>query len=697
MHHLARRIQWLRYLGGMAVAVVGMLWLPAGNVGAVGLPTPMIRPTDAGPWLGVNPAAQSRRLEAEMKTRAMLAHRRTTEGMTKASAGMESYDVHFYDLELDLDPTAKILTGTVTVAAEVTAASLAVLELNMSLNLNVAAAQSGGLPAGTSRLNDVLSITLDRTYTEGETVVVTIDYWGNPESSSNDYFGWDSYGGQPLIWTLSEPYGARQWWPCKDLNTDKADSVALHITVPDGLIATSNGVLEQTTVPAPGRTTFHWFERFPIATYLVAVTAHPYAVFTDRYVSAAGDTMPLEYYVMADRLATSMDQYAPVPTMIQAFAGLYGEYPFVSEKYGHVQFLWGGGMEHQTMTSLYNALSNSISGGIIAHELAHQWFGDMVTCADFSHIWINEGFATWSEAYWREQSEGIAAYHDEMNDARYLGPGTIIVEDPGNFNAIFSWSLTYQKASWVPHMLRHVVGETAFMAGLHRLLSDHAYDSVTTADVQAAFEAESGQDLGAFFQQWIYGEYYPAYALSWAATPVGAESLVRVRIAQTQTNTGLFTMPLDVRIASTLGDTTFVVHNSQAEQWYELVVDGAVSDVQLDPDNWVLRTVSYEGISAAPTMPTAGSMQLLANAPNPFNPRTEIRFRLASPQTVTLTVHDVAGRVVRKLVAGSFGAGEHRVIWDGIDSAGRTVASGTYFARLQGSAAPQVRPLTLIR
>ncbi len=323
------------------------------------------------------------------------------------------------------------------------------------------------------------------------------------------------------------------------------------------------------------------------------------------------------------------------------------------------------------------------------------WNGD---CADFQHIWINEGFATWSEAYWREQSEGIAAYHAEMNDARFLGAGTIFVEDPNNFNEIFNYFLSYQKASWVPHMLRHVVGEMNFQAALLRMRADHGFADATTQDVQLAFEAESGLDLTDFFQQWIYAEYYPAYSLSWTANEAGGLSRVMVRVAQTQTNTGLFNMPLDVLVKTAAGDsTTFVVQNSQTEQWYSFEVTGTVAEVVLDPDDWVLCTVAYDGVSDVPSETLSAALELRDCVPNPFNPLTTIRFHLAAPTEVRLDIHDVAGRLVKNLVAGSFTTGDHQVRWDGTDDGGRSVASGTYFARLQGAGLQQVRSLTLVR
>jgi len=658
---------------------------------AGGHPYPLAQPEGTAPWTVSHESAQHRVLEAETKNRLMAEFGRAgAGGRDKGTLNMDLYDVGSYDLALTLDPSTETMTGTVLVHASVSGAEISTMDLDLAANMIVSRVLSGGVVAAFFHNNGLLTITLDRTYTNGETVDVAVEYSGDPEGIS---FGWAQYGGQPLIWTMSEPYGARAWWPCKDVNTDKADSVALHITVPEALVVASNGTLENVSPAQPGWHTYHWTERYPIATYLVSVTAHPFAVFSDQYVSALGDTMPLEYFVVPDRLAAAEDGYAIVPEMISAFAGLFGEYPFLAEKYGHAHFPWGGGMEHQTCTSLSH---NGYSEGLISHELGHQWFGDLVTCADFSHIWINEGFATWSEAYWLEQSVGETAYHAEMAQARYRGPGTIIVENPADFVTIFDYDLTYLKASWVPHMLRHIVGEANFQTALQTLLSVHGFGDATTADVQTVFETVSGLDLTDFFQQWIYGEYYPAYRVSRTATPVGDQSRVRIKIEQIQIITGLFTMPLDVRIRTSVGDTTFVVQNSQAEQWYDFLVDGEVIQVLVDPDSWVLRTMSYDGVSAVPVAAPA-VLELRDNVPNPFNPATAVHFYLAAPTDVRLDIYDVAGRLVKNLVVGSFDAGDHQVRWDGTDGAGRSVASGTYYARLQGRGQQRVRPLTLVR
>jgi len=641
------------------------------------------------PWTHSYQVRQSRIHEAHTKARLLAkGFLRDQDKDFNATANMDLYDVHFYDLVLDLNPVSLILTGLVTVKAEVTGTDISTLDLILK-DMTVTQVSAGGVVVAAARVGEILTVTLDRTYLQGEQVVVEVAYTGNP---AGEYFGWNSYGGKPLIWTLSEPYGAREWWPCKDVNTDKADSVNITVTVPDNLIVASNGLLVAETVPSPGKKTYYWQERYPIVTYLVSLAIHPYTVLRDEYHTVLGDTMPLVYYVVPDRVDESVGGYEIVPDMLTAFAAGFGEYPFVNEKYGHAHFPWGGGMEHQTLTSLsYNIYDQ----GVIAHELAHQWFGDLTTCADFRHIWLNEGFATWSEAYWQELHEGMAAYHLEMADARYLGGGTIFVENPSNSWAIFNYDLTYRKASWIPHMLRHMLGETDFFAAVNQYLDVYAHGSATTEQFQAEFEDVSGLDLTEFFQQWIYGDYYPIYDFSWNWWPSGAGYEVSIRVEQTQPLGGLFSMPLDVVVSMIGGTETFVIDMTEEVQWHSFHVDFPVNTVELDPDNWVLRRVNDNDRSPAFDVP--GAARLVGNVPNPFNPVTEILFTLPADLAVRVSVYDVGGRLVQSLVDEVRPAGDNTVRWDGTDLSGRAVASGTYFTRLTGPGISQVLPMALIR
>jgi hypothetical protein len=513
--------------------------------------------------------------EAEMKARLY-------EGLSRAvnerTPNQDLYDAIYYGLNLDLNPTTRILTGQGTVRATVIGSSISEMDLNLA-GLTVSAVTSGGVASSWTHAGDVLTVDLDRVYMNGETVEVTVDYSGNP---AGDAFGWDSHAGNDMIWTLSEPYGAREWWPCKDINTDKADSIDIIVTVPNDLIVASNGLLISDVDNGSTRT-FHWHSDYAIVTYLVSLAIHPYTQFSDWYTpQAGGDPMEIQHFVFPDHYSDVQTNYAKVPDMMDVFAQGFGEYPFIEEKYGHAEFNWGGGMEHQTMTSLGGWWED-----VISHELGHMWWGDMITCADFGHIWLNEGFATWCEAYWKEVSEGFPVYQDYMNYAAYYGDGTIFVEDPSNVWDIFNSNLSYNKGSWVVHMLRNVLGDTDFFAGLAEYRSQYGFDSATTEDLRDVMESVSGLDLDAFFDQWIYGEYFPVYRVNWLDTGGNVELLVE----QIQTNTGLFTMPIDVRITSSEGVFEHVIQNSQANENYSLAVSGTVESVELDPDRWILRQV----------------------------------------------------------------------------------------------------------
>jgi len=511
--------------------------------------------------------------EADAKTRAVEAWRGA---VAEATPNQALYDVTSYALDLTLNPMTQILSGTVTVTAQVTGVSIATLDLDLAAGMNVSAATAGGAAAAFAHPGAVVTVTLDRSYGTGEFVQVSVTYAGNPAGAS---FGWGTQSGSPMIWTLSEPFGARTWWPCKDLNTDKADTVDVVATVPNTLIVASNGVLISDVTVGPDRT-FHWRSGHPIAPYLVSLAIHPYTVITDSWSPpGGGPAMPLQNYLFANRVPTVSPLLPFTGPMLTAFSEGFGIYPFADEKYGHADFLWGGAMEHQTLTSM-----GFWNEDVIAHEMAHQWFGDLITCADFGHVWLNEGFATWCEAYWHEVAEGEDAYRQYMTALGYYGGGTIFVEDPAT-EPIFDGNLSYNKGGWVVHMLRGVMGDPAFFAGLADYRAQYGYGSATTEQLRDVMEAASGLDLDAFFQQWIYGEYFPVYRATWSQNG----GTLDLTLEQTQTNAGPFTMPVPLRIKTTTGTTDVKVQNSLASEAYSIPVSGAVLSVVVDPDRWILH------------------------------------------------------------------------------------------------------------
>ncbi|MFN8588805.1 MAG: M1 family aminopeptidase [Candidatus Eisenbacteria bacterium] len=527
-----------------------------------------------------------------------------------ATLNQDAYDVRWYDLALTFTPATQSVAGTVTMRAQVSGASLANVELDLLSNMTVDAVTAAAAPSTFTRAGDLVTVALPRTYVNGETFEVTVTYHGNPTASG--YFGFPVVNSRQLIWSLSEAYGARTWWPCKDQPADKADSVDVHFTVPLGLTTVSNGTLLSTSSTA-STTTANWRERHPIATYLVSIASYPYTLTTDVYRPTPADSMPLRFWNYPESVAGYAGVQAKVKDMLAAYAARFGEYPFFSEKYGHAQFQFSGGMEHQTVTSL-----GSSNEFVVAHELMHQWWGDMITCRDFGHIWLNEGFATYGEALWAEATGGTAAYKADIAANAFYGPGAIFVADAANETRVFDSNLSYNKGSWVLHMLRHVLGDSTFFRSMRRYRTNMAYRSATTEDFRAACEAESGRDLQAFFQQWIYGEYFPRYALSWTSASAAGGYDVTVTLRQTQA-WQLFTMPVDLTVSWTGGEQTFVVPDSLASQTFVLHVPQPPVNVQVDRDGWILKQTDM--VVANPTFTKS---VLLVNGVDWANYGTEI-------------------------------------------------------------------------
>jgi len=504
------------------------------------------------------------------------------------TTNQDYYDATYYWLDIAIDPTTQTVSGAVRMVAEVVTGPLTTADIDLYDNMTVSAVLSGGIATTFSHAGDILSVDLDRSYSTGESFTLDITYSGTPDASAGA-FDFDSYGGSHMIWSLSEPFGARTWWPCKDYSHDKADSADIWVTVPEDLIVASNGNLRD-TVDNGTTMTYKWHEQYPIATYLVSVAIHPYTVFSNYYHYSPNDSMECRYYVFPDHYDAVQENYGKVPYTIDLFASLYGEYPFLEEKYGHAEFTWGGGMEHQTITSL-----GGYSEYLIVHELAHMWWGDMITCNDFHHIWLNEGFAVYSEALYAEHTYGWAEYKNQMEYAKYFGAGTIYVPDLSDWNRIFDGDLTYNKASWIPHMLRGIVGDSTFFDILQTYYSsEYQYKSCTTEQFRDICESVAGRDFDAFFHQWVYEEGFPFYHVGWDYVPGTLSGYdINLTIEQLQTN-HVFTMPIQVTVTTTAGDTTLVVEDSLAVQSFILNVDDEPVALEIDKDEWILRMVSEE-------------------------------------------------------------------------------------------------------
>lgn len=512
---------------------------------------------------------------------------------TVFAANQDYFDVYCYELDIAIDPTAETITGSVTVHARSLVDNLAQIMLDFYDNMKVAAVT--GHAAGFSHSNNHLVIQLDHTYNRQQSFIITVQYSGHPSAGTKfNPLTFDRSRSTVTISSESCPFYARCWWPCKDRPDDKADSMDVKITVPSNLIAASNGRLVAIIDNKNGTKTHHWQIRNPIATYLVAFTVTNYRLIADTYINTSGDTLPIMHFVYPEHYNKALVDFDNVNTMLQVLESYYGRYPYYNEKYSVAEYVgYWGGMEYQTLTSIQPQLitGNHAYDAIYVHELAHQWWGDCITPGDFHHTWLSEGFATFSEALYFGQLEGQERYHQYMNENNnaLTIKGRIYRDNVSNPDSVYG-QIVYNKGAWVLHMLRHVVGEDKFWAGLRAYRSRFEYDSATTEDLQHVFETVVGDSLGWFFRQWIYAPNYPQYAFGFRQEKLaGDQYRVLAFIDQVQPDAPLFMMPLDVTIRTATMESTICQIVRDSTTTLEWMLSEPAIDFLVDKDGWVLK------------------------------------------------------------------------------------------------------------
>ncbi len=505
--------------------------------------------------------------------------------MFKANPNTVNYDLKYHRLEWDVDPTQAHISGKVTTyftAIE----NMSNITFDLSDNMVVSnVTQRGANLNFLQNTNDELIITLPSTQNKGVLDSLTVSYSGNPVSSGFGSFEISTHGNfprTPILWTLSEPYGAKGWWPCKQDLIDKIDSIDIYITHPSEYKAASNGLLKSEVISGNNKTT-HWKHKYPIPAYLIAIAVTNYSVYND-YV-ANGD-FNVENYVYPENLNSAKAGTAITPDIMDLFGNLFEIYPYADEKYGHAQFGWGGGMEHTTMTFM-----GSFGRELIAHELAHQWFGNKITCGGWEDIWLNEGFATYLAALVIEDFDGENSFINwrsgTVNNITSQTGGSTFVNDTTSVNRIFSGRLTYRKGAMILNMLRYKLGDDHFFQAIKNYLADVnlAYDYAKTSNLIAHLESASGMDLEEFFNDWFYGEGYPSYEVNWHQNP--ANNIVRFNVNQSQSHSSVsfFEMPLPIRVNGQGGESEMVrLEVSENGQSFNTEIPFEIVSIELDPE-----------------------------------------------------------------------------------------------------------------
>lgn len=531
-------------------------------------------------------------------------------GRANISQASTNADVKKYRCEWNVNPALRYISGNVTVYFSALS-NMDNLVLDLNSQLTVDSITSHHQLLFSVHQNNALDVQLATSLIAGESDSLTIWYQGIPGNSGFGSFIQTTHSGVPVVWTLSEPYGASDWWPCKNSLTDKADALEVILHVPDGNRGVSNGKLVSENSDGVVRTSY-WRSGYPIASYLVCLAVTNYHEF-NRSVQLGNQLLPMQTFCYPENASTFENNTQSTLDAIQLFHQYFGDYPFINEKYGHTQFSWGGGMEHQTNSFIVNTGET-----LTAHELGHQWFGDRITTASWESIWLNEGFATYLARFYYENK-----YPQFVKDARAVvisnitsqPGGSVRVDDTSNVNRIFDSRLSYNKGSYLLQMLRFVLGDSAFFNGIRSYQSDPllAYGFARTIDLQRNLEQVSGKSLNLFFNEWYNGEGYPSFHLEWANN---GSTGVKFRLQQQTSHSSVPFYHIPVPLTFKKGALTKTIH-------VEAVINDEVFEKEIGfmPDT-VLVDENLDLISAGNTVtrtvfPVNGQPSVLVY-PNPL-------------------------------------------------------------------------------
>ncbi|MDZ7314554.1 MAG: M1 family aminopeptidase [candidate division KSB1 bacterium] len=600
-----------------------------------------------------------------------------------ANFSSDGIDIIHYDLSLEIIPPQKMLYGRAVIKAVINPSYPLILDLR---SMMVTSVTVNGSQAQFVYSSGKLFIEHPA---QADTLIVTVDYFGSPQ---NDGFGGVFFGsdyafsvGQGIY--SDPPSMLRYWMPSHDVPYDKA-VLDMRLTVPVPLQAISNGMLVEKSKQGE-KNIYHWREDHPIAPYLIAFAVGNYETVDIPYQSLSGKPLLLQYHVFPAKVEKAKEDFTNLPLMLSVFEKLFLPYPF--SRYSMIEAPdLRGAMEHQTMTSFSSSL---ITGDrryeyIVAHELAHHWWGNFVTCADWKDIWLNEGFATYCEALYYEQIYGknyLISYMKNLAE-RYFDEAA----RRGHFslyNPSYLWGATvYQKGAWVLHMLRNLVGDDAFFRALRAYGGRFAYGNASTWDLIDVFEKETDMNLQHFFEQWVFQPGYPQLDITYSVESLPLQQHISLEITQKQFDLYPFEFPLEILFVSEKDSELVTLPVNQKKNTYFVLLSEKPLIVKIDPFEKVLKTVTavqtVESFAKTPD-----SFFLSAAYPNPFERgmRTTLTYRVPtvhSPADVEIVVYNSLGRKVKSLFRDRLFSGVYSVSWDGLDEQGKFVSAGIYYIRL---------------
>lgn len=611
--------------------------------------------------------------EAEMKSV-------STGAVVAANPNTANYDITKQVLEFTVNPAVYAVSGKVT-HTFTALSNMTTITFDLYKKTTAPFTISSVKMNGSNLIFEYLTshelrITLPTTLSAGNSAIVEIVYSGVPVNSGSQqgfYTGTHGIPSKPVLWTLSEPFGARTWWPCKNDLTDKVSDTEIYITAPIAYSAASNGVeFRPQTNDGVNKTTY-FKHLYAIPSYLVAISVTNYQIFNQTAGTVTTGTFPIVNYLYPEEFAavtsgplTTFNALTQTPAMINFFETVIGPYPFRNEKYGHARSNLDGGMEHSTVSSM-----NSWSRNLISHELAHQWFGDKITCGTWKDIWLNESLTEYMSGCYVEFSATPADFVNWKNSRINAGlsyggsDNNLYLTDAQamNVNRIFDQPITYYKGALVANMLRVKMGSLNFFLALRNYLNTYAYDFAETNDLRLKLEEVNGSGtLIEFFNDWVYGLGHPSYSV--VAQNVGIGQ-VKFTVNQTQSDPSVsfFEMPVLVRALGASGQQQdFILNVTTNGQEFIQSVSFPVIDVVFDPNKEIFSENSTAVLSNSKFEYLAENTSLY---PNPASEKLEIRLPkdivLKSVSVYNLLGQKVLSSAVNTLFVESLNSGIYNV------------------------------------
>jgi hypothetical protein len=594
---------------------------------------------------------------------------------------MKNYDVKYYNLDLEVSNTSSGISGNVMILSDVVSAKLDTFVVELINNTSainytymmVDSVKINNTIRSFFHKNDLIIIPLINPVNQGQLFTARIFYHGFATAFDYQRFydgitvsrnGIIVVQNQKHSFSMSESRGAKIWWPCKQDLTDKADSVTFCITTDKTNLSGSNGILRSIQYLPNGKVKYKWETKHPIDYYLISFVVGPFNEhITYAPIKSSNDSVRIQSLlnINSPNYLKNIKGVEVTKSLINNYSELLGDYPFRDEKYGYCAVDTSvDGMENQTMTTINSSVLDTIPSSfsnhytwVSAHELAHQWFGDYVTCSAWNDIWVNEGFATYMEyiALQKMHLNSLAKewiYTTHSIALQSLGSVYIPDSELNEDRRIFNFYLSYKKGASIIHTLRYEINnDSLFFKGLKDFLSKYSYSVASASDFKNVMETTTGLNFTDFFNQWYYGEGYPVFNVRWF------QNNDTLTITSNQTTyrweTPLFKTHFDIRIKCSSGDSTIRLYQNINNQVYKIPMTTKISSLEFDPDEWILKRVEL----SMSVNNYADNSNIIKVYPNPFNESAEFEFYLNNPQTVRIEIYSLHGILVEtKIING---------------------------------------------